>query len=282
MARDTLRKRLARQYGKKRAALAPQRKESAMAPLTSRRRLLQAAALAVPAAALLGCRESRPIEDRDDFGGVNPGLANTHSALAGGNSDEVLFLSEAERSFLQAATDRLIPGDAKSPGARQANVTVFIDRQLSGPFGQARTWYMNGPWSEGTKEQGYQSKLSPAEMYRAAIAEIEQHCEQKYHKRFAQLDSGEQDNLLHALENGELDLAHAPAGDFFTLLLQNTQEGFLADPMYGGNRDFAGWNLIGFPGPRYNYVDEIAQYGKRYALPTVGLQGRARSRVREG
>lgn len=44
--------------------------------------------------------------------------------------------------------------------------------------------------------------------------------------------------------------------------------------MYGGNRDFAGWKLIGFPGPRYNYVREISQYGQPYDLPPVGLLGR--------
>jgi len=60
------------------------------------------------------------------------------------------------------------------------------------------------------------------------------------------------------------------------MLWQNTQEGYLADPMYGGNRDFAGWKLIGFPGPRYNYVAEIGQFGKPYTLPTVGLKGRGR------
>ena len=65
---------------------------------------------------------------------------------------------------------------------------------------------------------------------------------------------------------------------FFDMLWQNTKEGFFADPMYLGNRNFVGWKLIGFPGPRYNYVDEIEHYGERYALPTVGLLGRDRQR----
>lgn len=64
------------------------------------------------------------------------------------------------------------------------------------------------------------------------------------------------------------------------MLWQNTQEGFLADPMYGGNRGFAGWKLIGFPGPRYNYVEEITQYGKPYPLPPVGILGRDGTRMR--
>jgi gluconate 2-dehydrogenase gamma chain len=52
--------------------------------------------------------------------------------------------------------------------------------------------------------------------------------------------------------------------------------------MYGGNRDFAGWKLVGFPGPRYNYVNEIEQYGKPYTLPPVGLMGRNGRPVHEG
>ncbi len=63
------------------------------------------------------------------------------------------------------------------------------------------------------------------------------------------------------------------------MLLQNTVEGFLADPMYGGNRDFIGWKLIGFPGPRYDYTDEIEQYNKRYTLPPVGILGRDGKRL---
>ena len=85
--------------------------------------------------------------------------------------------------------------------------------------------------------------------------------------------------MLHRLESGDLRLpgleaAATSAKDFFALLWQNTQEGFLADPMYGGNRNFVGWRLVGFPGPRYNYVNEITAYGKRYTLPPVGLLGR--------
>jgi gluconate 2-dehydrogenase gamma chain len=52
--------------------------------------------------------------------------------------------------------------------------------------------------------------------------------------------------------------------------------------MYGGNRNFAGWKLVGFPGPRYNYTSEIEQYGKPYTLPTVGILGRDGTRLRRG
>lgn len=185
------------------------------------------------------------------------------------------FLTERERAFVDAAVARLIPNDELGPGAKEAGVTGFIDGQLAGAFGTARTWYMHGPWREGTPEQGYQLKSTPAQLYRAAIADIDAWCAQSHGGRaFAHLDAATQDRVLHGLDAGDIVLEHVPGRVFFDMLWQNTLEGFLADPMYGGNAGFAGWKLIGFPGPRYNYVQEIEQYGQRYALPTVGLLGR--------
>jgi len=185
------------------------------------------------------------------------------------------YLNASERAFIDAALARLIPNDDLGPGAKEAGVGDFIDRQLGGPYGRAQTWYMHGPWREGTEQQGYQLKLAPAEFYRTAIADIDEYCKRQYGgKGFAELDGATQDKVLHGLEKGEIHLARAPAKQFFDMLWQNTREGFLADPMYGGNRDFAGWKLIGFPGPRYNYVAEIGEYGKPYREPPVGVMGR--------
>ena len=185
------------------------------------------------------------------------------------------YFTPSEITFLDAAVSRLIPADDLGPGAKEAGVTFFIDQQMAGSFGHAETWYMQGPWRDGTKEQGYQLKLTPAQLYRVGIASTEDYCRKTFKKDFAHLVAADQDKLLKGLEKGDIDLAGAPAKEFFTMLLQNTGEGFFADPIYGGNRDFVGWKLVGFPGPRYNYVSEIEQYGKRYTLPTVGLAGRS-------
>ena len=193
------------------------------------------------------------------------------------------YLTQPEITFVEAALDRLIPGDALGPGAKEAGVAYFIDQQLAGAFGRGETWYMQGPWKEGTNEQGYQLKLTPAELYRVGIQSTDEYCQRTYDgKKFGELAAAAQDQVLHGLEKGEIALVGAPAKEFFSMLLQNTGEGFFADPMYGGNRDFAGWKLVGFPGPRYNYVDEIEQYGKPYTLPTVGLLGRDGNPTRKG
>jgi len=190
------------------------------------------------------------------------------------------FFSTEEYRFVEAATARLIPGDSNDPGALEANVPLFIDLQLAGPYGRADRWYMQGPWAAGTDQQGYQLRQTPAQLYRIAIAGVEDHCRQQYGGRaFAELSAEQQDEVLRDLEAGKVKFKDAPAQAFFSVLWQNTQEGFLADPMYGGNRGFTGWKLIGFPGPRYNYVEEITRYGKPYPLPPVGILGRDGTRV---
>ncbi len=219
-------------------------------------------------------------------GGLFP-IRSSSAASAGqlpksNTSGHFEFLIASEVAFIDAAVDRLIPSDALGPGAVEAGVTVFIDRQLAGPFGKAVDWYMQGPWAKGTEQQGYQRRRTPAEVYRAAIKAIDAKAQQARNMSFEALTAAEQDDVLHALEDDKIDLGDVSAKTFFTLLWQNTQEGFFADPIYLGNRNFVGWKLIGYPGPRYNYDGAIRHFGERYALPTVGLMGRDPSRQPAG
>jgi len=229
----------------------------------SRRQLLRQTAL-TGSAALVSW-----IHPQASMAATSESTRNAHA------SEDFVYFTQPESAFVDAAVARLIPTDELGPGAREAHVTLFIDHQLAGPYGRAERWYMLGPWATGTKEQGYQLKFTPAQLYRAAIVEIDNYCRQTLSKRiFAELDSTTQDKTLHDLENGKIALSGAPPKDFFAMLLQNTIEGFLSDPMYGGNRNFVGWKLVGFPGPRYNYIDEIRHFGAPYSQPTVGLMGR--------
>jgi gluconate 2-dehydrogenase gamma chain len=191
-------------------------------------------------------------------------------------SRDYLFFSAAEAAFIEAATERLIPSDELGPGAVAAGVPIFIDRQLAGAFGRGGNWYMQGPWDKGLPTQGYQTRLTPAALYRAAMRGIDQVVgRQGKAATFAKLAVAEQDQLLHRLESGQVDLGGGvDAKAFFDVFLQNTIEGFWSDPIYGGNRDMVGWKLIGFPGARYDHSPFVAQHGKAYPLPPVGLKGR--------
>lgn len=158
------------------------------------------------------------------------------------------YLTPTEVRFLDAAVERLIPTDELGPGGKDAGVTAYIDRQLSSTWGSHGRNYRSGPWLEGTPEQGYQSRLTPQEVYRVAIREIDDYCRGTFEKPFDQLKPEKQDEVLKALEKNQIELPSLSSRLFFDLLWRNTEEGFFADPLYGGNRGKVGWKLIGFPG----------------------------------
>ena len=117
------------------------------------------------------------------------------------------YLTQPEIRFLDAAVERLIPADDLGPGAKDAGVTYFIDQQLVSVWGSHGRNYRAGPWPEGTPQQGFQSRLTPREIYRAAIREVNAHCLTQYRKAFEFLAPGEQDEVLKGLESGALRLA---------------------------------------------------------------------------
>jgi gluconate 2-dehydrogenase gamma chain len=185
------------------------------------------------------------------------------------------FFSGDEWAFLQAACGRLIPADQNGPGAAELGVPEFIDRQMEGPYGHAATWYMQGPFASGLPEFGYQSPLTPREAYRAGIAALDTHCRRMFaNKGFCDLPSPAQDVLLTDLENGALELENVSGKSFFGFLLQNTMEGYLADPIHGGNKNMESWKMIGFPGARADYLDWVDKHGARYPLGPVSVLGR--------
>jgi gluconate 2-dehydrogenase gamma chain len=68
-------------------------------------------------------------------------------------------------------------------------------------------------------------------------------------------------------------LSGANGQAFFGFLLQNTKEGYLSDPMHGGNKDAGAWKMIGFPGARADYADWVGRPGVAYPLPPVSILG---------
>jgi gluconate 2-dehydrogenase gamma chain len=185
------------------------------------------------------------------------------------------FFTPEEGAAVEALVDRLIPPDPQWPGGKDAGCAVFIDRQLAGPYGDSRGLYMRPPFQEGDPQQGPQSPLTPAMRYRRSLAALDQHCRSAFGgKPFAQIPDDQKDKLIAGLENGSVKLGNTSGRGFFELLLQNTKEGFFADPIYGGNRDLAAWKMIGFPGARYDYRDWVERHNERYPRPPVGIGGR--------
>lgn len=183
------------------------------------------------------------------------------------------FLDAAEWGFILAAVARLIPSDGAGPGALEAQVPIFIDRQLAGDFGQGRDWYMTGPHdASAAPELGWQTPLTPADVYRRAIPAFDTWCRVQHGAAFAGLDAEQQNAALTALADGEVDLP-PELRDFFDLLLSNTKEGYFADPLYGGNFGMQAWVYIGFPGARANFRDWVGRYNTPYPLGPVSING---------
>jgi gluconate 2-dehydrogenase gamma chain len=187
-----------------------------------------------------------------------------------------LFFTVEEAAIVDAFVDRLIPTDDLGPGAKDAGVTTFIDRQLTGPYGGHDWLYMQGPFSsKPLPSQGLQSPLTPRQQYRQGLAALDAHCKTNFGGRgFARLNVDEQEKLMSGMEKGEVVLENFSSKMLFSAIHSNTLEGFFADPIYGGNRDMAGWKLIGFPGARYDYRDVMDKPNQAYTLPPVSLQGR--------
>lgn len=177
------------------------------------------------------------------------------------------FLTPDEARFLTAAVDRLIPQD-DWPSASQAGVVTYIDRQLAGDFGRGDRMYLAGPVRSGTPEQGYQLGLAPAQVYRESLAAL---LSEPTGRTFHEQSPQQQDAFLEQLEGGAWMLGRVPSSVFFETLLANTVEGYLADPLYGGNRDMAGWRMIGFPGAYAHYTQWVGRHNVRFNRPPVAI-----------
>jgi gluconate 2-dehydrogenase gamma chain len=172
-----------------------------------------------------------------------------------------LFLNLDEAQFITAAADTLIPSDATGPGAVEVGVPTYIDRQLAGGYGQGDRLYLEGPFSDDpAPQQGYQLPLTPAELIRTGIADVTAHVRATHGKFLHDLPAADRVKTMEDLEKGDVKLASVPAKTFFNLLLQLVNEGYFADPVYGGNKDKAVWRMLGFPGAGVVFTDKIVAF----------------------
>ena len=135
-------------------------------------------------------------------------------------------LTEAEANTLDAIVARLIPTDANGPGATEAQAARYIDRALGGFLASSR------------------------ETYRVGLAAIESYARTSRGAPFTQLSPEKQDEVLSDMEKAAAS-GFVPNGVlFFNLVLAHTIQGTFCDPFYGGNANFVGWDMVGYPGVR--------------------------------
>jgi gluconate 2-dehydrogenase gamma chain len=163
------------------------------------------------------------------------------------------FFNDADAETVVAFTERLMPGAPGKPGAGDAGVLNYIDLALAGAYADLQDFYRRG------------------------LAQLDVYCRKTYGGPFARLAPAQQDEVIKALEEnkaGEFNWPTAQA--FFNTIRTHTMEGMFADPIYGGNKDFAGWRLVGFPGGQLLFTPEDLESTQAFTRePIVGLQGRA-------
>ncbi len=183
-------------------------------------------------------------------GNPAPAAAQTPAAAVSASADAepLLTLTATEHAFIVAAVDTIIPADELSPSGSDCGVATFIDRQLAGAYGMGARLYRQGPFPKAKPELGYQLALNPREFFRAGIEQANAWTRKTYGKDFDRLSEQDREAALKAMDDGKAPFLGFSSRMFFDALLQITMEGFFADPIYGGNRDMAGWKMVGYPG----------------------------------
>jgi len=178
------------------------------------------------------------------------------------------FLNLDGAAFFEALVEHLVPADQYSPKGTDMGLNIFIDRALAGGWGKGDRLYMQGPWKAGVPSQGYQLPLSPAELYRAGIAATNAHCVKTYNKTFDRLDATQRQEVLVGLSSAKITFGDGlPVRVFWSTVYQTVIEGMFSDPIYGGNRDKAGWKMIGFPGVISNHAQNIVNFRDKKFTP---------------
>jgi gluconate 2-dehydrogenase gamma chain len=166
------------------------------------------------------------------------------------------FFNDDDAHTVTAFAERLMPGAPGKPGATDADVLNYIDLALAGAYADLQYFYRRG------------------------LAQLDDHCAQAYGTPFRRLTSAQQDEAIGALEEGKVPAFVWPsAAAFFNTMRTHTMEGMFADPVYGGNKNFAGWRLVGFPGAQPIFTPEDLKSTQAFTRePITGLQSRAATR----
>jgi gluconate 2-dehydrogenase gamma chain len=183
------------------------------------------------------------------------------------------FLNLDEAAFIEALVDHMVPADDLTPKGTDVGINIYIDRALAGAWGKGDRLYMQGPWKKGAPSQGYQLPLTPAQLFRAGIEGTNAHCRKTYGKTFDRLDEAQREEVLVGLSTAKINFESGlPVRVFWGALYQTVMEGMFSDPIYGGNRNKAGWQLIGFPGAIAVHRDNVEQYrGKPFPNKPVSI-----------
>lgn len=191
-------------------------------------------------------------------------LTSPKHAFAQMDSRPWFFLTDDEARWLAAICDVFIPQD-DFPSASQAGVVDYIDLQMASGYGKGEGLYLKGPFPEGTPEQGYQLPYTPSELLRRGIAAARDEDD------LGAMPPPDRSAYVEALSERTEPIGDVPASAFFNELLSLTNEGYFADPIYLGNHNYAGWEMVGFPGAHAYYLDRVDKHNLPVDQPPMGI-----------
>lgn len=195
--------------------------------------LASAAIVATPARALASA-------------GVVPPMSESQAGNAAAQTvlrpkEPLHVLSTTEFDTLEAIVARLIPTDANGPGAAEAGSARYIDRALADALAPSRT------------------------AYAAGLAAVEQYARRTKGASFVKLSPEDQDDVLTGMESNRATGFTPDSASFFDLVRNHTLQGTFGDPYYGGNANFVGWDLLGYPGVRTVVSPDLQRMGIQIA-----------------
>lgn len=200
---------------------------------------------------------------------ANQQLSNSQAQI--GTQTGFITLNKTEQSLVESVAETIIPSDSNGPGAKEAGVIYFIDRQLAGDYGKSGNMFMQGPFvSSGqtgpitvnniTYSQGspsvrvgagtrYQYSLNMREFWRASLEALQSYANSAYGNNFENLNASQKTQVLQDLwANKPVNFSDITPQDFAYELFFMVWSGFLMDPLYGGNIGMVGWTYLGFNG----------------------------------
>jgi gluconate 2-dehydrogenase gamma chain len=148
------------------------------------------------------------------------------------------ILSREAWLILEAFTDRIIPADDNGPGAIAAGVPYYIDNSLA-------DWNNN-----------------ELDLLSEGLFALTGAARSRYDLEFQLLSDNNKDALLRDMEDGKI-AGFDNSAQIFSRLHRLTLEGMFSDPYYGGNQNYAGWDLIGYPGAVMSSSAEMQKMGGR-------------------
>ena len=175
-------------------------------------------------------------------------------------------LSQDEAAFVEDMVNVMCPADSLTPNGVDCGLATYIDRQLAGEFGKGARRYMRGPWPTGKPQLGYQSPLTPEQLFKMGVAASATACKSRFGKSFDQLSPADADAFLADIASGKVSAPELSLASWFNdLVYPLFVQACFSDPIYSGNYNKVFWKMIGYPGLPATHARDMVEFrGKPY------------------